>query len=199
MLATFPEARILVPSDWSPDGRLIVFTMWNQSIGEIRALPLEGNRQPEVLVRSIPLAYGGRVSPDGHWLAYASLETGSMDIYVQPFRGNGERQQISNGGGVHPRWTADGREIVYWAAPKGLAAVELTRAGAGFTVTASQTVLDVPILSLIDSRTHWDMTRDGRRILIRRAAGTAQPSITVVVNWPQRLAHSDPASSPRKD
>jgi Tol biopolymer transport system component len=187
-LALFPDALQLVPSDWSPDERFILFTIWNRSgLHEIRALPLQGDRRSEVLVRGRPLAYGARVSPDGRWIAYSGLDTGKMEIYVQPFRASGETRQISSGGGVHPRWTGDGREIVYWAEPKGLMSVTLTPAAAGFSAAAPRPVLDVPIVLLIDSRTPWDMTRDGRRFLVRRASGSAQPSITVIVNWIERL------------
>ena len=37
-------------------------------------------------------------SPDGHWLAYDSTETGVEEVYVQPFPGPGEKVAISTGG-----------------------------------------------------------------------------------------------------
>lgn len=177
----------MLPSDWSPDGRYIVYTRWPVwGVSEIWRAPVADGK-PELVVPPGTLVYDGRVSPDGRWIAYSSLESGSLEIYVRPFGAPGEKQQISNGGGVHPRWTADGREIVYWTPPRGLAAASISVNGARLAAEAPRTILQTPILTLMDARTHWDMTRDGTRLLARVASGGAQPSITVVVNWPERL------------
>jgi Tol biopolymer transport system component len=182
------DASSVVPSDWTPDGRYIVYTRWplNAFGTEIWRVPVDGGK-PELLIPRGPAVYGGRVSPDGRWLAYSSLESGSSEIYVRPFGGPGPKRQISNGGGVHPRWTADGREIVYWTPPRGLAGASISLDGGTLTSGTPRTILQTPILTLIDARTHWDMTRDGTRLLARVASGTDPPSITVVVNWPERL------------
>ena len=56
---------------------------------------------------------GGAISPDGRWLAYASEETGRYEIYVQPFLEPGQRQQISQHGGLKNWWTRDGRQLLF--------------------------------------------------------------------------------------
>jgi hypothetical protein len=43
------------------------------------------------------------------------------------------------------------------------------------------------ILTLVATRTHWDITRDGRRFLLRQPAGVEQPAFTVILNWPEKL------------
>jgi WD40-like Beta Propeller Repeat len=53
------------------------------------------------------------VSPDGHWLAYTSGESGTLEIYVQKYPDLGRKQQISAGGGRSPLWSRDGGEIFY--------------------------------------------------------------------------------------
>jgi hypothetical protein len=53
------------------------------------------------------------ISPDGRWLAYASDESGRMEVWVQPFPGPGGRWQISKGGGNQPIWSKDGRQLFY--------------------------------------------------------------------------------------
>src|SRR5579864_7469076 len=55
----------------------------------------------------------GSLSPDGHWLAYVSNESGRPEIYVEPVPGPGGRRQISSDGGEEPRWVRNGREIIY--------------------------------------------------------------------------------------
>jgi serine/threonine-protein kinase len=54
------------------------------------------------------------LSPDGHWVAYQSDETGRFEIYVRPFPDvNAERVPVSTGGGASPRWSPDGREVFF--------------------------------------------------------------------------------------
>ena len=52
-------------------------------------------------------------SPDGHWLAYASDDSGRYQIYVQPYPGPGRRWQISRDGGAEPKWNRNGQELFY--------------------------------------------------------------------------------------
>src|SRR2546425_1664414 len=52
------------------------------------------------------------LSPDGRWLAYESDESGHAEIYVRPLSGDG-KWQVSADGGDRPRWSRDGRRIVY--------------------------------------------------------------------------------------
>ena len=44
------------------------------------------------------------ISPDGRWVAYQSFESGSSEIYVQPFPGPGAKVRISTQSGAFPRW-----------------------------------------------------------------------------------------------
>ena len=54
-------------------------------------------------------------SPDGHWIAYASGETGRTEVYVQPFPGPGGRVPISTEGGGFPVWSLNGHELFFLA------------------------------------------------------------------------------------
>jgi hypothetical protein len=51
----------------------------------------------------------GRISPDGHWLAYASDESGRFEIYLQRFPELGDKLQLSTDGGLMPFWESDGK------------------------------------------------------------------------------------------
>jgi serine/threonine protein kinase len=49
---------------------------------DLSTLPLTGDRKPQCLLQT-PLAENqASLSPDGHWLAYTSDESGSYEIYV---------------------------------------------------------------------------------------------------------------------
>jgi Tol biopolymer transport system component len=183
-LLTLETPRILIPSDWSVDGRYILYYQAGPGPWSVWALPLSGNRKPLlVLGRS----YGARFSPDGQWITYSSHESGSFETYVQRFPTPAAKQRISEGGGVHPRWTSGGRELVYWALPGGLNAVTLTPSASGLQVGRARPIVQAPVLSLIDGRTHYDVTRDGQRFLLRQPAGPQGPGIRVILNWAARL------------
>jgi dipeptidyl aminopeptidase/acylaminoacyl peptidase len=52
-----------------------------------------------------------RWSPNGKEIAYVSDEPGRPEIYV--WDGRNERQRVSRGGGTNPRWTQDGRALLF--------------------------------------------------------------------------------------
>jgi len=54
-----------------------------------------------------------RVSPDGHWVAYNTDESGRWEVYIASFPGFTERRQVSNNGGVQGYWRKDGKELFY--------------------------------------------------------------------------------------
>ncbi len=81
---------------------------------------------PEVLLNSANGERDGKLSPDMHWIAYDSTESGRREIWVQPIPPNGSRWQVSNGGGTSVRWRGDGRELFYIAADGKLTAVPVT-------------------------------------------------------------------------
>src|SRR6266700_4163315 len=62
------------------------------------------------------ISFMARVSPDSHWIAYATNDSGMYQIVVQSFPDpNGGKWQITAQGGVEPKWRHDGRELYYLA------------------------------------------------------------------------------------
>jgi serine/threonine protein kinase len=179
-------ARLLVPSDWSRDGKYILYDR-GRGGRSLWALPLIGDPAPVQVVDGRFAPYAAHISPDGQWLAYASLDTGRYEVYVRRFPGPGQKQQISSNGGTHPRWTSDGRELVYWAVPRGIEAVSFEATGSTFRIGPRRTLVQPAVLSLIDARTHYDITRDGRRLLLRQPAGPQEAGLSVILNWTEKL------------
>jgi eukaryotic-like serine/threonine-protein kinase len=76
----------------------------------------KGHRKLGPVEPFLTLPYDQRhptISPDGKWLAYDSLEAGTVEVYVRPFPGPGGKWRVSNGGGLQPIWSGNGRELVY--------------------------------------------------------------------------------------
>jgi len=83
-------------------------------------------------------------------MAYASNETGRMEIYVSSFPALNGKWQVSSAGGQEPRWRQNGMELFYLSANEKMMAVEV-KAGASFE-TGSPVALfsDSPAAAGID-------------------------------------------------
>ena len=135
----------------------------------------------------------GRFSPDGHWIAYTSDESGTSQIYVQSFPVGAPKVQVSTAGGTQPRWRRDGKEIFYLAADSKLMAVAVQTAPK-FEAGAPKALFDPRIARGVTASFAafgYDVTADGKRFLVNSISTTpessASPPITVVVNWQSAL------------
>jgi len=153
-----------------------------------------GERKPFRLPGVKTYAYDARISPDGQWIAYCAFETGASQIYVQRFPEARTRSQVTSSGGAHPRWSPDGRELIFWASPRGLAAVPLTFSDDNVGVGKARTIVDRQIPISIDARTHYDVARNGR-MLVRQSIDDMPPSITVFSNWMKAARIGSPDGS----
>ena len=108
---------LAVPKSWSPDGRYLIYAQINPGTGaDLFALPLgQPDPHPLVLAQTQATEDQGQFSPDGHWVAYTSNESGQSEIYVIPFppAPSESRWVVSRGGGVMPRWRRDGKELFF--------------------------------------------------------------------------------------
>ena len=103
-----------VPGSWSPDGQVLAFTEADPTTGfDIWMLGLQGDRKPRPFLQTPANEGGPAFSPDGHWVAYLSDESGRQEIYVRPFPGPGGKWQISSEGDTEPMWARNGRELFY--------------------------------------------------------------------------------------
>jgi serine/threonine-protein kinase len=103
------------PSSFTPDGKTLIFDALDSGATrrDIFSLAIEGKHEPVPLVTGPFIKQSAMVSPDGHWLAYVSDESGQPGVYVRPFPSGEGRWQISTPRGLEPRWSPDGRELFY--------------------------------------------------------------------------------------
>jgi Tol biopolymer transport system component len=176
-------------TDWSPDGRLLLFSSRDPKKGtDIWALPLDGDGKPFPVVQTDFDEQGGQFSPDGHWIAYQSDESGRAEIYVQRFPDRGNKWQISTNGGSQIRWRRDGRELFYVALDGRLMAVAI-----GVSSNAQAPEVGTPVALFApplggavqqgDSRHQYMVASDGQRFLVATVTEEANTPITVILNW----------------
>jgi hypothetical protein len=97
----------------TPDGRTVVFQETGSGTTGIRTLAFDSAPAARTI---IPAAFGESapvVSPDAHWLAYQSDQTGQMEVYVRSYPEPGARVPVSLQGGSEPLWAHSGRELFY--------------------------------------------------------------------------------------
>jgi len=96
-----------------------------------------------------------------------------------------ESMQVSDGGGVQPRWSRNSREIYYRGGGHLVAAT--LDASRGDPVFGKPTTLfaDDYDFGAGASIANYDVTPDGRFIMIRR--GTNGGKLRVIINWTEEL------------
>jgi Tol biopolymer transport system component len=119
------------------------------------------------------------ISPDSHWIAYRSNESGQPQIYVQKFPGGGNKERISEGGGTDPKWTHEGKEIVFLALDGTMMAAVIDTAKG--THTSPQKLFKTGFTPT-NTNHPYVVTKDGNRFLIPVYDSTPS-QMTVVVNW----------------
>jgi Tol biopolymer transport system component len=183
----FKSSENKFPDSWSADGRFFLYSIQDaKQKGSLWVLPFS-------FLQTEFNEERGRLSPDGHWIAYASDESGRYEIYVRPFSpdsrgttsGTGGKWLISTEGGIDPRWRGDGRELYYLAPDGRLMAVEVS-ASPSFQVGVPKILFQTPLSS--GSLSQWDVTADGKHFLFPApTAQSAQAPFTVVLNWEAAL------------
>ena len=170
-----------LPMTFSPDGKyLLIDRLEGSEVSDIWVLDMEDRGELTVWLKSPADEFQARFSPDGKWIAFTSDESGQYEVYVRPFPGPGGRWQISNGGGMEPHWSADGRELFYrnFATIYGVGVETTETFVAGRPEQLAEGVSDPPFGST------FAPSKDGQRFL---ALINMEPRdldhMQVIVNW----------------
>jgi Tol biopolymer transport system component len=160
------------PEDWSRDGRMLAFSRQaTQTQGDILMLTLP-ERKLSVLVATDADEMQPRFSPDGHYFAYVSDESGRSEVYVQTVPPTGAKWQVSTSGGHLPQWRRDGRELFYLAPDLRLMAATVGTGNGSFTAEPPHALFLTRIRrSILKGEPPYIATPDGQRFLIDAATG----------------------------
>ncbi|MSO83528.1 MAG: hypothetical protein EXQ53_09585 [Acidobacteria bacterium] len=181
---------VYLPTSFTPDGRTLIFRADTSTGQDLRMLVIDGERRHVPLIQARFNERNGEIPPNGRWIAYQSIESGKLEVYVRPFPDvESGRWQISTAGGVTPAWAPNGRELFYVAEDGRLMAVEV-RTQNGFAAGVPRVILDGGFYQGTQTRS-YDVSRDGTRFLLIESpdigsqADTA--AMTVVLNWAEEL------------
>ena len=162
VLASRPGTQF--PSDWHRDGRALLVT---EEVGDTHDILVQLADGSPALPYAATAAdeTAARFSPDGRWVAYTSDDSGRPEVYLDSYPLRGHRVLVSSGGGVHPVWRGDGRELYYWRAGS-LVAVQLAAASGGIApARGAQTVLFRAKYE-VGVSTMYDVSPDGQHFVI---------------------------------
>jgi Tol biopolymer transport system component len=175
-------------TDWSSDGRLILFNRLNPSDGGSDIWTLDMHTSEAMPLLSGQWFEDANLSPDGKWLAFTSDESGTYEVYVQSFPAAAGRWMVSSDAGPspasRPAWRGDGRELYYL---RGGAVVAVPVTGdATFSFGRPRTLFSVSVTS---ASADYAVSEDGQRFLTNELppADPSKIGARLIQNWTAAL------------
>jgi tRNA A-37 threonylcarbamoyl transferase component Bud32 len=173
----------------SPDGKWLL----------LRTAPV-GSASPDIVAMHLPdtatvslvstpaQEFHPALSPDERWLAYASNESGTFEVYVRPFpETSSAKWQVSTAGGAEPAWSKDGRHLYYINGRNEMTSAEVA-AGAAFTLGKQRTLFSVAQFTRTGPIPSYSLAPDGEHFLmVREGESTQQSELIVAENWLETL------------
>jgi Tol biopolymer transport system component len=197
------------PGSWRPDGKVLAFTQLNPiTSSDIMMLPIEGNEksgwktgEPKPFLDGPFNENDPAFSPDGRWLAYSSDESGNSEVYVRPFPGPGGKWQVSNGGGLLPRWSRRSKEFFYRTTDSKIMFATYTASGDSFHSDKPQLWSSGQFTSRGGS-SNFDVHPDGKRFVVLKDSAVLKDSVAgeaktvnkvnIILNFFDEIRHKVP-------
>ena len=176
-------------TDW-PNDTTLVFSEGNSPFAmrdnaDVQLVnPMVANATARPYLNATWSESGGVVSPDGRWMAYASDESGVVEVYVRPFPVPlaGAQWKVSSGGGAVPRWSPDGRGVFYLGLADGTIHRADVRLTPSFAIVSNRTIATLPGL-----RGAWDVNNRTGQLIVSQEVVQASVRLVAIPNWQRRL------------
>lgn len=179
-------------ADISPDRRWLLVQSLVENTWDVLRIPTDSVQKLQAFSGSRGSDLSPRFSPDGHWAAVATTESGAFEVYVRSFPEPTVKVQVSVGGGAGPVWSADGKRLYYVS---GTAIIEAKLAVGSTVRVVSRDTAFTPIRggTVGFGQANYDVTRDGTQ-LVMPVSQSGGYQLVVVPNWltefRQRMAAS---------
>jgi serine/threonine-protein kinase len=176
----------------SRDGRWLILRVGVGGGRDIYGLRPGIDSAPVALIATEFQEHSPSLSPDGHWLAYVSNESGRHEVYVRPFPNVGAAKwQVSTSGGSEPLWANSGRELFFKNRNAELVAVSVQTRPA-FRILSSQPLFSVRGYYTETLHTSYAVSPDDRSFIFVRRLGTDEGRLVLVLNWFEELKSKVP-------
>ncbi len=172
-LVDLPEGGALL--DWSRDGKYLAIVIQ----GDIWTYDLGTERLEKFAASTEQFAeWSPSFSPDGKWIAFVSVDSGTPELYVTSFPEPGRRWRVSPNGGQGVSWAPDSRALYYVTAQAEVYEV-------AFRVRGEQFIMSTPKLLFQEIRARdGGMSPDAERfvlVLVPEAANG--PTLRIRSQW----------------
>ncbi len=179
----------------APDGAIIGAATGTNGLYDLVEVSADTPHVRTPLLETPYTEEGATLSPNGRWLAYSSDETGRNEIYVRPYPAGGAKVLVSQGGGIEPRWSPDGRSLYYQSEHDGVP--YLFAAGVAtspdFAVTSRTPLFDISQFEPAEPHANWDVSPDGTRFVMVHQGALIE--MIFVLNWPEEVRRQNGAGS----
>jgi len=176
----------------TPDGQTSVW-MQNSSRETQHIVVMGPDRKPATYFDPGYQIEHAAMSPDGHFIAISSNQSGRREVFVTGFPTPGVPRQLSVGGGTQPRWRGDGRELFYLSPPSKLISVAVNSSGRNTNFGRPEPLFDAPILvgpgygRTMPDPAQYDVSPDGSRFILNIVREAHPPQLTVMLNWSRSI------------
>jgi Tol biopolymer transport system component len=182
-----------LPLAWSPDGQFLGFVKVDPVNGQdIWVAPVAEPQKARPFLQTRFREGAPQFSPDGHFIAYISDESGRTEVYVRPFPGPGEKWTVSTNGGNEPIWARKSGQLFYRTGDA-MMVVDVTTSPT-FSAGKPRLLFEKPYEKSGAYWADYDVTPDGQRILMVKGSeqSTAPAQLNVVLNWFRELQERVP-------
>ena len=149
------------------------------------ALSLHGDSHPRAVVKTSGYDGGGQFSPDGHWMAYTSNESGQFEVSVRPYPGPDRKLPVSAQGGTHPKWNPNGKELFYRNGNK-MMVVDVSRRDGDLMLGQPRVLFEQRYAFGSQTIASYDVSADGQRFVMVKD-DSSSGRLNIVINWFEEL------------
>jgi dipeptidyl aminopeptidase/acylaminoacyl peptidase len=183
----FTNSRLWGLYDWSDLANTILIGCGSPVYDwDVWVIPMDDPKSARPFLQSPFNERGARRSPDGHWLAYSSDESGREEVYVVPYPHVGGKRQVSTAGGSYPQWRADGKELFFQGPDQSIMAVSVG-GGSSFEASPPKRLFKAALARGFNACA-WAVSRDGQRFIVNTPVGAvAAEHFVVAMNWATEL------------
>jgi Tol biopolymer transport system component len=167
--------------DWTTEG-IVYSEDRSADVRDLLLWPANGGKAVP-LVTTGYWNYDGAVSPDGRWLVFVSNETGTDEIYVQPFP-SGRPDRVSADGGTSPAWGPGTREL-FFNSPEGQLMVVRVGGPGGPTFGTPAPLFKLNQISGFQGASLWAPLKSGTFLVLQPS--TVNRTVHLTLNWPALL------------